>query len=128
MPDDFANNPLPGPHPPAPIADAAVLPPARLLEWKPWVHSPNNRLIGHATIGFASGLTISRIPVFRDRHGGGVAVGAPSAPEINAEGRVRMRPEGGRVYTPIVGFSSAAAKQRWQRVVLATLTAAGIAL
>lgn len=108
----------------APTPDAAALPVAQLLEWKPWIR-PDSRLVGHATVGFASGLTIARIPVFRGTDGG-VSVGVPSVPELDGEGRARTGSDGKRLYSPIVGFSSAAAKLRWQRVVLATLTASGL--
>lgn len=122
MSADFPVDHLSDQRAPAPIPDAAIS--AQLLRWEPWTRS-DSRLVGHATIGFASGLTIARIPIFR-ADAGGASAGVPSIPELDGEGRARTGSDGKRLYSPIVGFSSAAAKLRWQRVVMATLTASGV--
>jgi hypothetical protein len=97
--------------------------PCRLVEWKPWpFDSPS--LIGHATVSFA-GWVMTSIPVFRKAESGGLSVGVPSIPQIDTEGRVRMK-DGKRVYTALMNFENAEARERWNRSVLAALTAAGI--
>lgn len=109
----------------APIADATALPMPRLIEWRPWVHSTNSSLAGHATVAFPGGWTIGRIPIFRAQNGD-VSAGVPSIPEIDSDGRVRTRPDGSRAYSPVIAFANAAAKLRWQRAVLGALSSAGV--
>ena len=125
MPDDFPVDHLPDQRAPAPIPDAAALPVAQLIEWRPWVRSADSRLAGHCAIEFSGGWCISKIPIFRDRTGA-LSAGSPAVPELDGAGCARTRPDGTRLYVPILTFSSAAAKLRWQRVVMATLAAAGV--
>ncbi len=94
----------------------------RLTDWKPWPF-PNASLIGHATVCF-SGWTIHRVPVFR-RGDGSLSVGAPNAPEIDSDGRIKER-DGKRQYWPVLTFETAEARERWQRSVLAAIAAGGI--
>jgi hypothetical protein len=109
-------------------AEAAVIPATRVeracrvTEWKPWPYG-NGSLIGHVTVNF-SGWTIHHIPVFRTGDGS-LSVGTPTKPEIDAEGRVRLR-DGKRMYTSVISFETADARERWQRSILAALAAAGI--
>jgi hypothetical protein len=94
----------------------------RLVGWQPWPGT-NSSLIGHATISF-SGWVVHRVPVFRkaDRT---LSVGTPSAPEIDAEGRIKTR-DGKRQYWPVITLENNESRERWQRSVLAALAAGGI--
>ena len=56
---------------------------------------------------------------------GGLSPGVPSVPDIGGDGRRRER-EGKKLWRPIISFSARDARARWQRTVLAALTAAGI--
>ena len=60
----------------------------RLAQWKPWPGG-NSSLVGHASVNF-SGWVIHRVPVFR-KGDGSLSVGTPTPPEIDADGRVKMR-------------------------------------
>jgi hypothetical protein len=93
-----------------------------LIGWKPWPFG-NSGLLGHADLHF-SGWVIHRVPVFRK--GTGLSVGAPSGPEIDSEGRVRLR-DGKKQYWPVITFANGAAKDRWSRTILDALAAGGIA-
>jgi hypothetical protein len=57
--------------------------------------------------------------------GVGSSPGVPSVPDIGADDRRRER-EGKKLWRPINSFSAPDARARWQRTVLAALTAAGI--
>jgi hypothetical protein len=94
----------------------------RVTKWEPWPFE-NSSLIGHATCSF-SGWVIPKIPAFR-RADGSLSVGTPSVPEIDAEGRIRMR-DGKKQYHPAITFETAEAKERWERAILSALSAAGI--
>src|SRR5262245_28359101 len=94
----------------------------RVIEWKPWPF-PNNALVGHATVNF-SGWIVHRVPVFR-RGDGSLSAGAPNAAEVDGDGRIKLR-DGKKCYSPVVSFETADARERWQRMVLAALDAAGI--
>jgi hypothetical protein len=94
------------------------------VQWAPWPF-PNNSLIGHATIAFAGGWTVHRIPVFRT-DGGGLSAGVPNAAELDAEGRVKTRQDGKRAYNAVISFETKDARRRWQESVLAALAAGGI--
>ena len=96
----------------------------RLVEWKPWAYGNGSSLIGHATVSFAGGWTVHRIPVFR-KGDGGLGVGTPSIPELDAEGRVKVR-DGKRVYASVISFDTGAARERWQQAVLSALNVGGI--
>jgi hypothetical protein len=95
----------------------------RLIEWKPWPFD-NPSLIGHCAIAFAGGWVVHLIPVFR-RGDGSLSVGVPNAAQLDAEGRIKQR-DGKRDYKPILTFETAEARERWQRMVLGALAAAGI--
>jgi hypothetical protein len=94
----------------------------RLIEWKPWLLG-NSSLLGHATVSF-SGWIVHRVPVFR-RADGTLSVGTPNAPEVDAEGRIKLR-DGKKQYLPVLSFETSEARERWQRMVLGALAAAGI--
>jgi hypothetical protein len=95
----------------------------RLVEWKPW-SLPNNSLTGHCSVAFAGGWMVHAIPVFR-RADGSLSVGVPNAAQLDAEGRIKQR-DGKRQYTAVLSFETTEARERWQRLVLAALAAAGI--
>jgi hypothetical protein len=103
-----------------PRTDPACL----LTEWKPWPH-PNNSLLGHATVAFAGGWVVSAIPAFR-RADNSISVGVPNVPQLDAVGRVRLKPDGKRDYRPVISFQTPEARERWQRMVLAALAVGGI--
>jgi hypothetical protein len=94
-----------------------------LRDWRPW-SQPNNSLIGHATIAFTGGWTVSSIPIFR-RADGSLSAGVPNAAQLDGEGRVKLR-DGKRVYTAVITFADADARSRWNRAVLGALADAGI--
>jgi hypothetical protein len=94
------------------------------VEWKPWPFD-NPSLIGHATIAFAGGWVINAIPVFK-RSDGSISAGVPSLPTLDGEGRVKLKPDGKRDYHAVISFESGEARERWQRLVLGALDAAGI--
>jgi hypothetical protein len=96
----------------------------RLLEWRPWPH-PNPSLIGHCSVGFAGGWQVHRVPVFR-KGDGSLSVGAPDAPDVDADGRIRLKPDGKKSYWKVITFETAGARERWQRAVLAALADGGI--
>jgi hypothetical protein len=96
--------------------------PCRLIEWKPWPFD-NQSLIGHAAVSF-NGWTVHRIPVFR-RADGSLSVGTPNAAGIDSDGRIRQR-DGKKQYWSLMTFECTEARERWQRVVLAALSTAGI--
>jgi hypothetical protein len=89
----------------------------RVKEWKPWPYD-NPSLVGHCTVAF------SEIPVFRGKDGA-LSVGVANAASIDGEGRVRVR-DGKRQYVSIITFETNEARQRWQRMVLGALAAAGV--
>ena len=64
------------------------------------------------------------MPVFR-KGDGSLSVGTPTAPEIDADGRVKMR-DGKRLYTSVITLENSEARERWQRSILAALAAGGI--
>jgi hypothetical protein len=49
----------------------------------------------------------------------------PNAPEADAEGRIKLR-DGKKQYWPVLTFETPEARERWQRLVLGALAAAGI--
>jgi hypothetical protein len=57
-------------------------------------------LVGHASIGFAGGWTVHRVPVFRGKNGD-LSAGVPSVPELDAEGRIKER-DGKRLYSAVI--------------------------
>jgi hypothetical protein len=95
----------------------------RLVTWKPWPF-PNSSLIGHADVG-VGGLIVHRVPVFR-RGDGTLSVGVPNAPEVDADGCQKVRDDGKRQYWSVLSFASGEARSRWNRLVLAALSDAGI--
>jgi hypothetical protein len=94
----------------------------RLVEWKPW-SQPNSSLLGHATISF-SGWIVHRVPIFRTKDG--LSAGRPNAPEVDAAGNARLKPDGKKQYWAVITFKSPADNDRWQRLVLGALAAADI--
>lgn len=96
---------------------------ARLVAFEPWP-LPNPSLAGHATIDF-SGWIVAKIPIFRGRDGG-LSVGSPSYPKIDADGRVRVDEVGKRQYSAAITFGNHDAKWRFTRAVLGALEAAGV--
>jgi hypothetical protein len=96
----------------------------RLIEWKPW-SQPNPSLIGHCAIAFAGGWVVHAIPVFR-RADGMLSVGVPNLPQLDSEGRVKLKPDGKRDYKAVISFEGAEARERWRRMVLDALAAGGI--
>jgi hypothetical protein len=95
----------------------------RVVLWTPWPF-PNASLIGHVTIAFAGGWVVHKVPVFR-KADDSLSIGTPSAAEIDADGKVRLR-DGKRDYKSVITFENAAARERWQHTILAALTDAGI--
>jgi hypothetical protein len=93
---------------------------ARLVQYQP----PNASLIGLAKIDF-NGWVVARIPIFR-RNDGSLSVGAPNAPEVDLDGRQRLRADGKRQFWAVVTFADRAAKERWERSVLTALASAGV--
>jgi hypothetical protein len=65
------------------------------------------------------------IPVFR-RADGTLSVGVPSAPQLDREGRVKLKPDGKREYKASVSFETPEGRDRWQRLVLGALADAGV--
>jgi len=98
--------------------------PCRLADWKPWPLA-NPILAGHASFEFAGGWTVHQCPVFRGRDGA-LSVGTPSIPLLDGEGRARVGPDGKRQYAAIITFANAGARERWRRMTVAALAAAGI--
>jgi hypothetical protein len=99
--------------------------PCRLASWTPW-HQPNPSLVGHCDVVFAGGWRINGVPVFR-RGDGSWSAGAPTSPQIDRDGRQRTDLAGKRLYSPLLQFETAQARERWQSAVLGALAAAGIA-
>ena len=93
-----------------------------LAQWTPWPFD-NPSLIGHCAIAFTGGWVVHAIPVFR-RADGSLGVGVPNAAQLDADGRVKQR-DGKRDYKPILSFETSEARDRWQRLVLGALAAAG---
>ena len=96
----------------------------RVAEWKPWPLL-NAWLIGHVAVVFSGGWRINAIPVFR-RSDGGLGVGVPSIPTLDADGRVRLKEDGKRDYRAVIGFEAAGAKRRWEDAIVGALADAGI--
>jgi hypothetical protein len=94
----------------------------RVIDWKPF---DTGGLIGKATITFAGGWTVAGIPIFR-RADGSLSAGTPDAPLVDASGNQLRDAEGKRRYSKIISFENAAARDRWNRAVLAALADAGI--
>jgi len=109
---------------PASVTPARADTRCQLVDWKPWPFE-NPSLLGHATVSF-SGWVVNRTPVFRNRDGG-LSVGSPSAPEIDAEGHIRINDVGKKQYWPLLTFETKEAKDRFERMGLGALAAAGIA-
>jgi hypothetical protein len=95
----------------------------RLLEWKPWPFE-NPSLLGHATVAFSGGWVVHRIPVFRK--GGSISVGAPDAADVDGDGRIKLKPDGKKSYGKVITFETTEARERWQRMIQAALTDAGV--
>jgi hypothetical protein len=95
----------------------------RLVEWKPW-SQPNPSLVGHCAVAFFGGWVVHSIPTFR-RSDGSLSVGVPNAAQLDTNGHIKLR-DGKRDYKSILTFETAAARERWQRMVLAALSDAGI--
>ena len=83
------------------------------------------RLIGHCSVAFAGGWVVHAFPIFR-RDDGSLAGGVPSMPQLDRDGRVRVREDGKRVYTALLTFEDGEARHRWDRTVLSALGDAGI--
>jgi hypothetical protein len=97
---------------------------ARLIRYDAWP-LPNPALIGHCAIAFAGGWCVNAIPIFR-RGDGSLSVGVPSAAQLDHDGQIKLKPDGKRAYTAILTFETGTGHDRWQRLVLAALAAAGI--
>jgi hypothetical protein len=96
----------------------------RLIEWKPWPFE-NPSLLGHATVAFSGGWVVHRIPVFR-KGDGSISVGAPDAADVDGDGRIKLKPDGKKSYGKIITFETIEARERWQRMIQAALTDAGV--
>jgi hypothetical protein len=96
----------------------------RLVQWTPVDNNPS--LIGRATVAFAGGWVVHRIPVFR-KGDGSISVGAPDAADVDRDGQIRKKPDGKKSYHRIITFESSEAKARWDRMVLGALADAGVA-
>ena len=105
-----------------PHTNLAISSAARLVEYRPW-HEPNDYLIGHCTVAFASGIVIPNIPVFRKKDGA-ISCGEPNAPQITRDGTVRTI-DGKRQYAPCIQFVDNHAKDRWRNAVLQALKEGG---
>ena len=97
----------------------------RLVEWRPWPFTDRSSLLGHASVAFTGGWVVHRIPIFRG-DGGGLSIGVPQAADVDAEGRVKLRPDGKRSYQAILSFEGRDPKRRWQDAIIGALLAAGI--
>lgn len=95
----------------------------KVTEWRPWP-GDNPSLAGHVTVSF-NDWVVPGIPVFRTKTGT-LSVGSPSAPDIDAEGRIKTTEAGKRLYRPVITFATKDAKKRWERSVLTALAAEGI--
>jgi hypothetical protein len=104
------------------IVDCVVSPIAPRARLVPR-HEPNDYLLGHATVAFASGIVIPGIPIFR-RKDGVISCGEPNAPQITRDGTVRTI-DGKRQYTPVISFTDNHAKERWRNAVLQALEGGG---
>ena len=93
-----------------------------LVEWKPWPFD-NPALIGHYSVSFAGGWVVHQIPVFRSRER--LGVGVPNAALLDAEGRIKLR-DGKRQYVSVLTFETAEGRERWRRMALGALAAAGV--
>lgn len=101
------------------------------------LHSLGSRAVGESLAELAQhhcieGGTAARLDEWRRRltpemvaAPGGLSPGVPSVPDIWADGRRRKR-ESKKLWRPIISFAAPDARARWQRTVLAALTAAGI--
>jgi hypothetical protein len=96
----------------------------RLVEWRPRAGDSASSLLGHAAVSFSGGWTVHGIPVFRSADGQ-MSVGVPQAAQLDADGRVRLK-DGKRLYSPVLSFETADARERWRRSVLGALAAGGI--
>jgi hypothetical protein len=94
------------------------------VQWTPVDNNPS--LIGRATVAFAGGWVVHRIPVFR-KGDGSISVGAPDAADVDRDGQIRKKPDGKKSYHRIITFESSEAKARWDRMVLGALADAGVA-
>jgi hypothetical protein len=94
----------------------------RLVQWRPW-KGDNPHLVGHADVSF-NGLVIHSVPIFLTREGTW-SVGFPTAAQIDAEGKIKLK-DGKRQYASVVSVESYEAKERWQSAILRALYAAGI--
>lgn len=82
---------------------------------KPWSYGSNSSLRGHASVAFSGAWIVHRVPIFRTRDGS-LSAGTPSIPELDSEGRIKVRDDDER-YAPFISFETATARQRWQEVV-----------
>ena len=96
----------------------------RLVQWTPWPF-PNPALIGHCSIAFAGGWQVHRIPVFR-KGDGTISCGAPEAADLDRDGRIKLKPDGKKLYGKVITFETGEAKARWDRMVLGALAEAGV--
>jgi hypothetical protein len=96
---------------------------AKLVNWRPW-QGDNSSLVGKADISFNDWVIID-IPIFLTRDGTW-SVGPPSAPQVDAEGHQKLRPDGRRAWKAMMEFLSVDARERFQRLVLTALYNAGI--
>jgi hypothetical protein len=96
-----------------------------LVEWKPWPFGNGGKLLGHATVVFAGGWVVHRVPIFR-ADDGSFSPGVPNAAEVDAEGRVKTRLDGSRAYRDVISFEGREAKRRWRDMIAGALHAAGI--
>jgi hypothetical protein len=96
---------------------------ARLVDWRPVADNPS--LLGRATVVFSGGWGAPGIPVFR-RADGSLSVGPPSYPIVGQDGVQQRDDAGKRQYTAALFFADAAARKRWNDLVLAALADAGI--
>jgi hypothetical protein len=97
---------------------------ARLVDWRPVADNPS--LAGRATIDF-DGWVVAGIPIFK-KGGGSLSSGVPSCPVLAPDGTHAVDQAGKRRYVPVITFGDCAARERWDRAVLAALADAGVAL
>ena len=90
-----------------------------VVEWRP---NSTSALIGHVSIEFPGGWQIHACSVFRGRDG--LCVASPSIPLLDAEGRVRIGPDGKKQFQNVITF--AAGRDRWRDMTAAAPAAAGI--
>jgi hypothetical protein len=102
----------------------APWPNAKLAGWRPALGNYSGALVGYAAISF-NGIVIQNIPVFRDESGAWT-VGQPATVQVDADGRVRLRPDGKRKYDYLVTFETREARETWRSMVLRAMAAAGV--